>query len=199
MQMVRNWLEQYYSKQEVWTLFLISAFPLHVWALILFFWDFSWIEQRSGTWNAIGVGAYALVIALVESVIVLLIALLLGFLIPKVWSPKERTNVLALIILLISFWAILEQLYFIRAPSLTWLISPLATFSRPLFILYLVVGGIVVISLVIPIWFVLNSDRFRKGFDTVLERVSVLTIIYLLLDVIAIIVVAWRNNFWLPL
>jgi hypothetical protein len=197
--MVKNWLGQYYSKQEVWTLFLICAFPLHVWALILFFWDFSWIEERSGTWNAIGVGAYALVIALVESVIVLLAALLLGFLIPKVWSPKVRVNLLALIILLISVWAILGQIYFISAPNLTWLILPLATFSHPLFMLYLVLGGIILISLVIPIWFVLSSDKFRKGLDAVLERVSVLMVFYLLFDVIAIIIVAWRNNLWLPL
>lgn len=197
--MVRNWLGQYYSKQDIWSLFLIAAFPLHVWALILFFWDFSWIQERSGTWNAIGVGAYALVIALLESVIVLLVLLLLGFLIPKVWSPKERANVLALIFLIIAAWAILGQLYFIGMPKLTWLSLPLATFSHPLLIIYLVLGGIVVISLVIPIWFTLNSEKFRNGLDSVLERVSLLMIFYLLFDVIAIIIVAWRNNLWLPL
>ena len=199
MQMVENWFKQYYSKQEVWTLFLISAFPLHVWALILFFWDFSWIEERSGTWNAIGVGAYALVIALVESVFVLLVSLLLGFLIPKVWSPKERASAMALITILVSVWAILGQLYFISAPNLTWLILTLASFSRSLFMLYLVLGGIIVISFVIPIWFALSSEKFRKGLDAVVERVSFLTIFYLVFDVIAIIIVAWRNNFWLPL
>ena len=197
--MVKNWLGQYYSKQEVWTLFLISAFPLHVWALLLFFWDFSWIAERSGTWNAIGVGAYALVIALLESVLILLVALLLGFLIPKVWSPKVRANVLALIILLISFWAILGQLYFITAPNLTWLILPLATFARPLSMLYFVLGGIVVISIVVPIWLVLRSDKFSKVLDGVFERVSLLMIFYLVFDAIAIIIVAWRNNLWLPL
>ena len=197
--MVKNWLEQYYSKQEVWTLFLISAFLIHVWTLMLFFWDFSWIEERSGTWNAIGVGAYALVIALVESVFVLLVSLLLGLLIPKVWSPKERASAMALIILLVSVWAILGQLYFISAPNLTWLILTLASFSRPLILLYLVLGGIVGISLLIPIWFALSSEKFRKGLDAVVERVSFLTILYLVFDVIAIIIVAWRNNFWLPL
>jgi len=199
MQMVENWLAQYYSKQEVWTLFLIAAFPLHVLALLLFFWDYSWIKERSGTWNAIGVGAYALVIALVESVFVLLVSLLLGFLIPKVWSPKERASAMALIVILVSVWAILGQLYFISAPNLTLLILPLATFSRTLFMLYLVLGGIIVISFVIPIWFTLNSEKFRKGLDAVVERVSFLTIFYLVFDVIAIIIVAWRNNFWLPL
>lgn len=199
MQVVKNWLEQYYSKQEVWTLFLISAFPLHVWALILFFWDFSWIEERSGTWNSIGVGAYALVIAMVESVFVLLVSLLLGFLIPKVWSLRERASAMALIILLMSVWAILGQLYFISAPNLTWLILTLASFSSPLFLLYLGLGGIVVISFVIPIWFALNSEKFRRGLDAVVERVSLLTILYLAVDAVSIIIVAWRNNFWLPL
>lgn len=199
MQVVKNWLEQYYSKQEVWTLFLISAFPLHVWALILFFWDFSWIEERSGTWNSIGVGAYALVIAMVESVFVLLVSLLLGFLIPKVWSLRERASAMALIILLMSVWAILGQLYFISAPNLTWLILTLASFSSPLFLLYLGLGGIIVISFVIPIWFALNSEKFRRGLDAVVERVSLLTILYLAVDAVSIIIVAWRNNFWLPL
>jgi hypothetical protein len=199
MQKFGNWLAQYYSKQEIWTLFLIAAFPLHVWALILFFWDFSWIEERAGTWNAIGVGAYALVIALVESVFVLLVALLLGFLIPKVWSPKVRASTMALIIMLVSVWAILGQLYFIYAPNLTWLILTLKPLSRSLYMLYLVLVGIIVISFVIPIWFALSSQKFRKGLDAVVERVSFLTIFYLVIDVIAIIIVAWRNNFWLPL
>jgi hypothetical protein len=199
MQMVKNWLEQYYSKQEVWTLYLISAFPLHVWALLLYFWDFSWVVERSGTWNAIGVGAYALVIAMVESVFVLLVSLLLGFLIPKVWSRKERASAMALIILLTSVWAILGQLYFISAPNLTWLVLTLASFSHPLFLLYTVLGGIVAVSFVIPIWFALSSEKFRKRLDVVVERVSLLTIFYLVFDVISIIIVAWRNNFWLPL
>lgn len=197
--MIKNWLEQYYSKDEVWSLFLICAFPVHVWALILFFWDFSWIQERSGTWNAIGVGAYALVIALLESVIVLGVALFLGFLVPKVWSPKVRTSVLALTILLISFWAILGQLYYINAPNLTWLVMPLTSSARPLPMLYVFLGGIVAISVVIPIWLVLNSNKFRQGLDAVLERVSLLMVFYLLFDVIAIIIVAWRNNLWLPL
>lgn len=198
MQMVKNWLAQYYSKQEVWSLFLISAFPLHVWALILFFWDFSWMQERSGTWNTIGVGAYALVIALVESVFVLLVSLLLGFLIPKVWTLKERASVMVLIILLMSMWAILGQLFFISSPKLTWLILMLASSSNPLLLLYLSLGGIVGFSFLIPIWFALSSDKFRKGLDAVVERVSLLTILYLVFDVISIIIVAFRNNFWLP-
>jgi hypothetical protein len=198
MQMVKKWFNGYYSKQNVWTLFLVSGFPLHVWALILFFWDFSWIAERSGTWDAISVGAYALVIAFVESLFVLLVSLVLGFLISKVWSSKTRTSTMSLIILLISIWAIVGQLYYIRTPNLEWLVWTLASQSRPLFLLYLGLGGIVSISVVIPIWFALSSEKFCRVLDALIERVSLLMMLYLVLDLISIVAVAWRNNFWLP-
>jgi hypothetical protein len=106
---------------------------------------------------------------------------------------------MALIILLASVWAILGQLYFIRQPDLTRLILILSSSEHPLFWLYFVFGGIVLISLVIPIWFALTSEKFRVGLDAVVERVSVLTIFYLAIDMVAIAIVVWRNNFWLPL
>jgi phosphate starvation-inducible membrane PsiE len=79
------------------------------------------------------------------------------------------------------------------------LVLLLASFTSPLLILYLVFGGVVLISFVVPIWFVLQSERFSKVLDGVFERVSFLMIFYLFLDVIAIIIVAWRNNLWLSL
>ena len=195
MQMVKNWFNGYYSKHNVWTLFLVSAFPIHVWTLILFFWDFSWIEERSGTWDAISVGAYALVIALVESLFVLLVSLVLGFLVSKVWPSKKRTSTMSLIILLTSMWAVVGQLYYIRTPNLEWLVLILASQSRPLFLLYLGLGGIVSFSVMIPIWFALSSEKFSKVIDAVVERISLLTMLYLVLALLSIVVVTWRNIF----
>jgi len=45
-------------------LFLISAFPLHVWTLLLAFRDFSWLTERTNLWDAIGVLSYGLIYAL---------------------------------------------------------------------------------------------------------------------------------------
>jgi len=198
MKSLIRWSKGYYSKQSIWTVFLVAAFPIHVWAMMLFFWDFSWIEARSGVWNTLGVGSYGLVIALLESGLVLCVSLLFGFLIPKVFSPKERTRVLVMIILLTSGWAMLGQLYFIKAPKLTWLILPLARSARPWVVLYLAMGTIVTISVGIPIWLALQSTKFRRGLDAVMERVALLAIFYLVFDLMSIIIVVWRNNFWLP-
>src|SRR3972149_6026554 len=51
-------MSKQYSKKGLWTLFLMCAFPLHVWAFILSFMDFSWVAERTNTWDALGVISY---------------------------------------------------------------------------------------------------------------------------------------------
>ena len=68
-----------YSKQGLWNLFLICAFPLHVWTIILAFRDFSWVTERTNSWDALGVVSYGLIFALIESVAVFLVALVARF------------------------------------------------------------------------------------------------------------------------
>src|SRR5512141_1446140 len=76
-----SWFTGRYTRQGLWSLFLMCAFPLHVWALILAFRDVSWVTERTNSWDAVGVVAYGLLFTLVESVLVFGIMTLLGFLI----------------------------------------------------------------------------------------------------------------------
>ena len=71
-------LSNYYKTQDVWTLFLISAFPLHVWTLLLGFQDISWLAERTNFFDALSVISYGLVFALFESLLLLVVVLLLG-------------------------------------------------------------------------------------------------------------------------
>ncbi len=77
------------------------------------FYDFSWIAKRTTTWDAVGVGAYALVIALIESLALFIISVFLSFLLPKKWSETQRIVLMGSLGILISLWGILGQLYFI--------------------------------------------------------------------------------------
>ena len=107
-----------YSKNGRWLLFSGVAFPIHVWALILIFRDFSWVAERTNSWDAIGVGSYGLMIAAIESVVVFLILLLLGLLVSKKWDEKQRISLLGFIILMVSVWMILGQLFYLTEYSL---------------------------------------------------------------------------------
>ena len=93
-----------YSIQGLWSLFLMCAFPLHLWAMILIFRDMSWVIERTNVWDAIGVGSYGMIRAFVESVVVFVIFTVLGFLTPANWMIDRRIAFLSLLVILLSAW-----------------------------------------------------------------------------------------------
>ena len=67
-----------YTRQGLWTLFLMCALPLHIWTLILAFRDLPWLTDRTNAWDAFGVMAYGLIFALAESILLFLVFLVLA-------------------------------------------------------------------------------------------------------------------------
>ena len=111
-------ISKYYQKKGLWLLFSAAAFPVHVWAILLIFQDLAWLAERTNMWDAVGVGAYGLTLALVESVFLFLIAFLLGFLVSTRWDPVKRISLMGTLVIIVSIWAILGQLYFMLGWSL---------------------------------------------------------------------------------
>ena len=183
-----------YSKQNLWLLFTTTAFPIHVWAIILILQDVSWVAERTNAWDAVGVGSYGLMIAFVESLSVFLVLLLLGLLISKKWKEVQQVSLLAYIVLIVSFWEIIGQLYFL----LEWLfphqfIEFVAGISRPLWVLYGSAFLVVAPTIVIPAFIALRTNKFAAVMTAIMERLSMLVVLYLILDVAGIIVVIIRN------
>ena len=183
-----------YSKQGLWSLFLICAFPLQLWTLLLAFRDLSWLTDRTNAWDAIGVPSYGVVFAFLESLIVFLAFVVLGFLIAKRWSQETRLALLSILALVLSLWAIVGQLYFLLNISLP---EPLIRFflqaSHPLRVLYLTILAIVAPTILVPAWLVLRSDKALRFTQGMIERLSLLTSIYLFLDVVGLVIVIIRN------
>jgi len=174
--------------------FLMTAFPTHVWTIILALHDFSWMKKRNNSWDAIGVGAYGLLIAFAESVFVFFVALLLSFLIPRRWKENRRMALLFVTIFTIAFWAIINQLYFIFGISLPGgIVHFLANSVHPLRIIYGVCLAVVTISVVLPLYAVIQFDKVVKAITMIMERLSILMILYLVLDVAGFIIVLVRN------
>ena len=187
---------QIYSKHGLWSLFLMCAFPLHFWTLLLAFRDISWLTERSNLWDAIGVLAYGLVFTFVESLLVCLIMALLGFLISTKWDEPRRIALLSVLMFVVSFWAMFSQAHFI------WGISPPApilTFIAQSGHPYRYLFGITLVEVVgttaVPAFLVL---RWKKFFRFVLEgadRISLLASFYLVLDLVGLAIVVIRNIF----
>jgi hypothetical protein len=172
----------------------MCAFPFHLWTLIMVFRDISWVTERTNAWDAVGVAAYGLLLALAESILVFLILTALGFIMPKQWTVDKRIAFLSLIVLIIAVWGILSQLFFlwnINLPIQT--MQSLARSVHPLWWLY---GGTLVIvipTVFLPVYFFLRTDKVFLFMQGLIERLSTLTMLYLFFDLIGLIVAIIRN------
>lgn len=194
MNVLTRFITQRYSKQSLWSLFLVCAFPLHLWALILIFRDVSWVAERTNMWDAIGVASYGLVLALIESVIFFAAITLLGLLVPTTWQENRRVALLSVLALLTTLWAIEGQAYFIWGSYLPeQVVRYIASSEHPLRLLYAVALAMVVPTIIIPVYFVLKSDRFLNLIQVLIERLSLLTMFYLFFDLLGLIIIIVRN------
>jgi len=183
-----------FSKSGLWSLFLICAFPLHIWTFILAFRDFSWVSERTNSWDAVGVVSYGLVFALIESLVIFLIATLMGLLISKKWDEKQRIALLGTLATIASLWAIAGYLFFMLNVSVPGgFILYAAGLKHPLRFLYVVSLVAVGISVLVPTYFVLRSKKFVQGLQGLFERLSLLTMFYLFFDFVGLVIVVVRN------
>lgn len=191
---MKNFVARKYSRQELWSLFLTCAFPLHMWALIMAFRDISWLSERTNTWDAIGVISYGMLIAFVESVFVFFVAALVGFITPANWSSERRTTFLSLLILLLSLWAMVSQLLFLWNMNLPdAAVQFLRNSDHPLRILYAGSLAVVGLSIVLPVYSFIRSERAIPFMKELMDRLSTLTAFYLVLDLLGVIVIVLRN------
>jgi hypothetical protein len=191
---MKNFVAQKYSRQELWSLFLTCAFPLHMWALIMAFRDISWLSERTGLWDAIAVVAYGMLIAFVESVLVFLVVALVGFFTPGTWSSERRTTFMSLLILLLALWAIISQLLYLWDVDLPpSAVRFLRNSGHPLRILYAGSLAVVGLSIALPVYSFIRSQRAVPFMKELMDRFSTLTTFYLALDLLGVVIIIIRN------
>jgi hypothetical protein len=198
MKTMTSWMKAItgrYSRQGLWSLFLICAFPLHAWTLVLGLRDFSWVTERTNSWDAIGVISYGLIFALVESVLVFLVVVLLGYLVSNKWREEQQIVLMSNLVLLTSIWAMVSQLYFMLAVSVPGsVIEYLVNLTHPVRFLYMISLVAAGVTVSLPTYMILRSNKFLQMYRGLLERLSLLTLFYLFFDVIGLIIVIIRNN-----
>jgi hypothetical protein len=183
-----------YTRQGLWSLFLMCALPLHAWTMILAFRDLSWLTDRTNAWDAVGVLCYGLVFAFLESLIVFLVASLLGLITPPRWEPSRRLGFLTVLVLVLSLWAMVGQLFFlINTGFPDAIITFLVRSAHPLRIIYTVIPGIVILTFAVPVVLVLRSRRGVQIMGEVIDRLGLLASFYLVFDVAALVIVVIRN------
>jgi len=183
-----------YSAGGLWSLFLICAFPLHAWAILLSLRDFSWVSERTNTWDAVGVISYALVFAFVESIIIFIMFTLAGWLISTKWDEPHRITLLGALMLVLASWSIFNQSHFIWGASLPGIVRQWALASEhPVRIIYLYLLVLVGLTALVPTLLILKKQVVFRLFQSLFERIAILTSFYLVFDLIGLMIVVTRN------
>jgi len=187
-------MKNLYSRQGLWTLFLICALVPHLWALILIARDMSWVAERSNAWDALGEASYGLMFTLAESLLIFGVVCLLGLMTPRSWSIQRRVVFLCVLALSWLLWAVMGQLAFLAgfeppAALLGWL----ARNAHPVRMLYLMALALVLPTVLLPALWVARSERGLGLSGRLMERLSVLAVLYLCFDALGLLVVLIRN------
>jgi hypothetical protein len=183
------------SGRQVMMYFAACAFPIHVWAILMVLRDVSWVSGRTSAWDGAGLIAYALVFALVESLVVFAGFYLLSWLAPWRWSGNALLVRMTVFVWIFQIWAVLGQLGpLLQAGLPAPAVQLLANFSHPLRLLYAITAAMAALSLVIPILLLDRSPKLEGGLLNLLERVVTLMTIYLFLDLGSIAILVIRNT-----
>jgi hypothetical protein len=182
-----------FTKNIAWQFFLLVAFPVHFWALILWFLDFDTVAQRTNTWDAIGEGGYFLCYAFFESVVIFSLLNILLLLLPKRFNQRIVFLVAATLYLVISGWFMLEQArFFPFMPEGNWLFIRLQMVNS----LRSNTGKVLAIgflaSMIMPLYLVIRYEKIRTTISSFYERISTLSLLYLSLDLVSFVIVLLR-------
>lgn len=180
--------------KEVISLFGVIVFPIHAWSIFLVLKDFEWVYDQQGTGILIGYAAYSLLFAFVESFIFLVFLFLLSHLLPKQWSGRKSLTILSQGALAITFWAIANQVFFLLLESppefLSWILLRVP-FRQTLGFTILII--LILTSIILPLILVERSKKYENGVIAIIQRISLLSSLYLVLDFISLIIIIFRN------
>jgi hypothetical protein len=116
-----SFLDRFPSRHEVLLVFAACIFPIHAWTTIVFLYNFPSLILKANLWQILGVFAYALIFALLESLLLLGVFVLLAVILPtKVF--RERFVYLGTILaLVIPGLALLANTQFMQDAPWAWL------------------------------------------------------------------------------
>ena len=152
------------------------------------------VAKRTNFWDAIGVVSYGMLFAFFESLLLFLFAFLLGILIPAKWGRDKWLAITSLLVFVLALWAMATQLHGLQVWYIPNEIPMLTTnTAHPLRNIYMIAIAFVIPTVILPILTVCRSEKTLAKILDVVDRVSLLTMFYLVLDFVALIIVMIRN------
>ena len=166
-----------FTRSNLFALFVACAFPVHVWAIIGLLNQIpAWI-LRVNFWELAGMIGLTLVFTLLESLIVTVGVLALAAIIPGKWFTEKMVILSTLFIWLTSIVSIIAHL---KEPLM-----------RSFWGILILVGYLALLPG--AYWLVRRFPKFETGMKSFMERLTILTVLYLFFDIVGLVIVILRN------
>ncbi len=183
-----------FSKQQLLEFFLLIAFPIHFWAWIIWFQEFETLAQRTNVSDAIGAGSYFMVYAFYESAVIFAVLSLLMLLLPRNLKKQTVFVIIGSLYLIISGWFILEQVRFLAIiPDDVWFFKRVQNLRSIQTKAGLVTAATFTLTLILPPFLLIRNSNLQEKVYDFLSRLTTLSILYLIVDLAAVIVIIIRN------
>ena len=178
--------------KSFFSLFLIAAFPIHLWSLLMIFRDIEFVSERTEMWDAYGYAGYALMIAMFESLVIALILWAISLILPKKWARTRIFTAISSIYLILAGASIVDMAFhaFNEVRISRQYLYGLETYPT---LTYALIAGSILLLSALAVGLIIKSEKFNKGLQEAFERISLLSYFYLVLDVFGIILVIIRN------
>lgn len=155
--------------------FVYCALPIHLWAIVNMLRDVpSWLHYMKNT-EIVGSVAYTLTFTLVETLIVFFIVLAVGMVLPKRWVPNTYATLSSVMLIELAIMAAILQHFILQYLP-----------KRLLLASYLLI-------LVLTVLTVPRFSKVRHYTRALAERLTVLTFLYIFIDIVGVIIVIARN------
>ncbi|HKJ28020.1 MAG TPA: hypothetical protein VJ965_10305 [Anaerolineales bacterium] len=182
-----------FTKKIAWKFFLVVGFPIHFWALLLWFQDFDTVAQRTNAWDAFGEGGYFLSYALFESVVIFAVLILILLLLPRKWDQEAVFVIAGTLYLIAAAWFMVEQgRYLPMVSPESWIGAhiqrdiTLASNTGKLLAL------LIPITFIVPLYGLIRFEKARTALTALFDRLGVLSLLYLFLDFAGLVIVLIR-------
>jgi len=170
------------SRSEYFRLFLLGAFPVHIWAIINLLRIFPSLMLEMNLLEIISVSAYVLTFALFESLFVFMLLFLVTWFFPRNITASTLVSIGAILIFFASIAMSLMHLYSI------WEIT---TFKFNSWVILWVTSSLLASG--VAIFLISKKPKVEKAILSIVDRLSVLSILYVSLDILGVMIVLVRN------
>ena len=168
------------SRRNIVDAYLACLFPIQVWSICNSLREVpAWLRQMS-LWDLIGVVSYSQMFALFESVVIVLPLVLLSALLPAGWFRDKFVALATGIVYLSVVWFIFAH---INDPTLR-------SWGPGQFLPWI---GLFLFSQVLFVSLIHYSHKLQSIIVALVDRLAVLSIVYLFIGLISVLIVVIRN------